>query len=810
MSRTRPKLTTAALLAAPFLLAIPTAKAERPVAVYAFPAGGQRGADVAVRVGGLFFHGEAGFTVSGPGVSADPVAREIPRVWFEGPMIYQPASQRSEDYPRDHAAVIRIDSAAVPGIRRWHCRTSQGVTASLPFIVGDLPEIVEAEIDGEPVPVPVKAPVTINGRIFPRQDRDIWEIEAAAGEWITGEVLAKQLGYPIDPSITISDESARPVRADTVTLSGDPRFAFQAPHAGRYRIEVSDGNFSGGQDYIYRLSLRRGPVATALFPLGGKRGDSVALEFFGPALPKPVIQTVALAGAAGGWLPVSHGEGPTFHLQIGDDPEVIENPGKPLSLPLPGVANGRISKGGETDEWILDLKKDQTVQLELFAASLGSRLDSRVSVIDGAGAELAQNDDAAPGNPDSLLVFTAPQDGQFRARVSDRFASRGGPDFAYRLGTRLLDKGDFRLIAATDAITIVRDLPPTGEAAPEPVDPKAKPPNKPRIRGSGLTVNLEPLGAFKSDVMLEVLGLPEGVTVDESGAKIAFARKTTDLHFDAAPDCPLQQGEIRLRGTAEVDGQKIVREVALPLRVGETGGEAIRFAVAPAVPFSFVGEYWVETGYPVGSRLTKTFRLDRGGFDGPLRVELSDRQIRHLQGVSGGPAEIPPGAEQFTYTANLPPRMEMGRTCRVQLMISGEITDIDGTRHRVSYTNQSPEQQMMSIVSEGRLHLTTGATSVRVTPNQKISLSATVKRDPSLAALPLRLELAIPETASDIAFSPVELPPGAESAEIEIGFGPNPGPFLQPLKLRASTVSPDPAKQHETEIELELVSIQQG
>ena len=132
----------AILIASP----LPATRAEPPVAVYAFPAGGQRGTEVPVRIGGLFFHGEADFAITGPGLNADKIVREIPRIWFEGPMIHQPASQRGEDYPRDHAATIRIDQAAPVGTRRWHCRTAQGVTPALPFLVGDLPEVVEQEV----------------------------------------------------------------------------------------------------------------------------------------------------------------------------------------------------------------------------------------------------------------------------------------------------------------------------------------------------------------------------------------------------------------------------------------------------------------------------------------------------------------------------------------------------------------------------------------------------------------------------------------------------------------------------------------
>jgi hypothetical protein len=785
-----------------------SAKAEPPVAVFAFPAGGQRGTEVPLRIGGMFFHGEASFSIDGAGVKAgSEIIKEMPRLWFEGPLIHQPQSQRPEDYPRDHASKIVIEKDAAPGPRRWHCRTSQGVTASLPFIVGDLPEIVEAEQDGQAVPVSVKAPLTINGRVFPRQDRDVWEIEAAAGEWISGEVVARRLGNPLEPDLQVSTEHGDPVKFDKTVIGGDPRFSFHAPKAGRYRVEIGDGNYSGGPHYIYRLTLRHGPVPVAVYPMGGKRGAQTALESTGPGLEKPVAQTATLP-ATGDWHAVSDGNGAHFLLPLGDDPEILESPSGGGTLTLPGVANGRILKPGEQDDWTATLTKGQSLELEVFAARLGSRLDARLTILDAEDKELAANDDAAPNQPDSRLVFTAPADGAYRVRLADRFTSRAGHDFGYRLHSRLAGDADFRLVLGGESLNLARAPEPNGEPEPPAVDAKGKPLKKPRPRGSGIVVNLEPVGAFKSDVMLEIEGLPEGVTLDDTSAKLAFAKKTTELFFDATPATLIQNREIKVRGTAEIDGQKVTREATLPFRFGEPAGSSIRFAVTPAVPFSFIGEYWVETGYPIGSRLTKSFRLERGGHTGPLLVEMSDRQIRHLQGVTAAAATLAPDvADRFSYTVTLPPRMEFGRTSRVQLMISGEIVDHDGRKHRVSYTNAQPEQQMMSIVSEGRISLTTESLTVRATPGATVRLPVIVKRDRSLVELPIRLVAQIPATATDLAIAPIDLSPGQEKAEIEFRFGAQPGPFLESVKLRAATVTDDPKLQHEAEIELEMVPV---
>src|SRR4051812_24619391 len=91
------------------LLILPAvASPNPPVASYIFPSGGQRGTKVNVRVGGLFLHQECGFEMLGKGVVAPARLQRTNTVWFEGPILPLPDSQRQEDYPRDMAGSFSI------------------------------------------------------------------------------------------------------------------------------------------------------------------------------------------------------------------------------------------------------------------------------------------------------------------------------------------------------------------------------------------------------------------------------------------------------------------------------------------------------------------------------------------------------------------------------------------------------------------------------------------------------------------------------------------------------------------------------
>ncbi|HTU19028.1 MAG TPA: PPC domain-containing protein [Gemmataceae bacterium] len=229
--------------------------ANPPVASYIFPAGGQRGTTVKVRVGGLYLYKSCPFELLGVGVDASKQLHPMPTLWFEGPVLPLPASQQKEDYPRDMAGEIRIAADAVPGARRGRLWTAEGAAGGLRFVVGELPEIVEQEIDGDPIPVDVKLPVTINGRIFPREDVDDWTFHARKGQVITAAVCASPLGSPLDSLLEVFDPHGRKIAENDDADTNDSRLRFTAVEEGKYRLRIRDVNQQGGPAYVYRLTI---------------------------------------------------------------------------------------------------------------------------------------------------------------------------------------------------------------------------------------------------------------------------------------------------------------------------------------------------------------------------------------------------------------------------------------------------------------------------------------------------------------------------------------------------------------------------
>src|SRR4051794_24579548 len=107
------------------LLIAGAARAETPTAAFVFPAGGQRGTAVKVRVGGLNLFERAGWEIGGKGLALSKELLRAPTRWFEGPTLPLPDSQRQEDYPQDMAGEVKVAADAPLGARKLRLWTSE-------------------------------------------------------------------------------------------------------------------------------------------------------------------------------------------------------------------------------------------------------------------------------------------------------------------------------------------------------------------------------------------------------------------------------------------------------------------------------------------------------------------------------------------------------------------------------------------------------------------------------------------------------------------------------------------------------------
>ncbi len=726
--------------------------AETPSAAYIFPAGARRGTAVDVRIGGHFLHDKAEFLLHGAGVEAtSPIAR-AETTWFEGPILLLPASQQKEDYPKDYGSRVTVTADASLGIRRWHCVTSQGITAGMKFVVGDLPEILEDETARSATSVTL--PVTINGRIFPREDADDWAFEAHAGQVVTCEVNAARIGSGLDSRLEVRDPSGRVIAENSDAFGADSFVRFTAPADGRYVVRIHDVRFDGLQHFVYRLTISAGPWLDSVFPLGGQRGAKTTLQLVGANLPNDRAELLipngdsvtGLQSLRGLPLVLGGDAVNTANFETDDLTEHLETEradGEVAGrVTLPCVLNGVIARAGEADSWILTGKKGDVCQFDLRASRLGSELDGVLTLLDAKGNTLGSADDLASGQTDAVLNVTLPVDGDFTLKVQDRISSRGGPQFGYRVRITDPRTGSLRLTTPLDAITLVRG----GEV---------------RIK-----VLAERPNGFDEEVTLEIEGLPEGVAV--TGNKLGKGQAQVDVALKAEATAKLLTSRLRIVGkwkAGEVE-RSVATEVAQAS--GEPQVSELLLRIGLPTPFKLKGIF--ETKYvPRGSVFTRRFRVERNGFTGPMWAELADRQARYLQGVTGPRIAITADATEFEYPFTLPSWMEVGRTSRSCVAVFGEIEEPDGTRHVVSHTSQNQDDQAIVLVEPNRLSLETSRNSIRWTPGGEARIPVRISRSSNLRGV-VRVEPRWPRGLIGVQCEAIEVPDGVTTGEVLVRF----------------------------------------
>jgi hypothetical protein len=532
---------------------------------------------------------------------------------------------------------------------------------------------------------------------------------------------------------------------------------FIAPADGECQVRIHDVRFQGGQAYVYRLTITADPYVERFFPLGGKRGSTIKLELAGQGVPESIaVNLPSIPGSDFLYQPsLTRRAQQGLLLELDDLPEYLDKQ-KPVFLPA--IFNGRIEKSGNVDSWTWTAKKGDAFVFDLRAARLGSPLDGLMTIHDASGKELTRGE-STPGQPDALVTFTVPADGTYSVQVRDRFRSRGGPEFSYRLRADRPPTADFQLWFPTDALTVNR-------------------------KGVGkLRINVQRHGKLNESIALTADGLPAGVTI--SGTTIPSGQNGVDLVFKADDKAAIGISHLTITGTVKVNGKEISRKAKLIVPRGAPALDNVLLSVALPTPFKIKGEYIMGFA-PRGTIHKRKYKIERGGYTGPIVVSLADRQARHLQGANGPTIIVPPGQSEFTYEVTLPPWMETGRTSRVCVMGVGVIKEADGKRHQVSFSSVNQNEQLVAVVGPGKLALELERTTLTVQPGKTLFVPVRIKRGQGVEG-EAKLELVVPAHIKGLNGEVSTIAKGKEEGRLAIRCGTDArGPFNMPVIVRAT------------------------
>lgn len=520
-----------------FLSLIGSALAAPPDVTSLFPAGAQQGTSVKVTLQGKL----------GDGTN---------RVWCNQPGVSVTLPEKSGPI------TVTVAPDTQPGVSWLRFYNDEGAAGLRPFVIGTCHEVneVEPNDDASKAEPLSELPLVVNGQHGKSGDADVFAFALRQGQAVVASLMANRtIGSPQDAVLQILGPNGFVLEQNEDDQGFDPQLSFVAPADGIYSVRTwafpatpdSSIRLFGSPACVYRLLVTTGPFIDHVLPSAVQAGVSQRIRLRGWNLPQTELDLIPPVSAIDrpfdwpleGW---QHRLPATVLIQS-ESTAVEAEPNslmQPQVLPLPVCVTGEISQPRDVDAFQFSAAKGQRLRCEVVARDAGSPLDPVLRIYDSTGKKLQEADDDGKQSADPDIEFVAPADGEYRATVTDRFLHHGERLF-YRLSIAP-PKPDFSLSVAADAFQLG-----AGKELEIPV-----------------TVNRQ--GGFSEEILVQVVGLPAGVTAEPV---------TSETKGDRAKSVKLK---------LKSDGQAVY---AGPLQiVGRPGGSMIRERVATVSLKSFQAE----------------------------------------------------------------------------------------------------------------------------------------------------------------------------------------------------------------------------
>ena len=458
---------------------------------------------------------------------------------------------------------VEVTSNAPLGLYGLRLATRSGLSNVHLFLVDELPvtrrkigepagvsprtEQAERDVRGQtptgsPEVIAAKLPTCITANCRPAAI-DRYAIEVANGQRVAFEVIGSRFGKDYDPLVRIRDAKGKLVAEcdNSVGLFFDCRFAHTFAEAGIFVVEVRDSRFEGHPTWHYVLRMGDFPEARVSVPSAVRIGEPTTLMFpqvaglqlpvqFAPDRPlESLFHEVRLSpSGAATWVPLTITDLPTAaEVEPNDTIETATI----VAAKAPAMLNGVLGKPGDVDWFAFELAKDQKLNIQGFARTIGSAADLELVMFDADGREVRRVDDTELD--EASFSFNAGKAGLYRLQVRD-IARDGGPEFAYRIEVRA-GGPQFQLLAEAADVTV-----PQGTYQP-----------------LALKVTRT---EFKGEIQLELRGAPHGVTLQPN---VIPADAVEFLgQIIAAPTVAEGLFTLQVVGTATVEGAPPLQAIA--------------------------------------------------------------------------------------------------------------------------------------------------------------------------------------------------------------------------------------------------------
>ncbi|HXG12681.1 MAG TPA: PPC domain-containing protein [Gemmataceae bacterium] len=552
------------------------------------PAGGKAGTVVEVAFAGTDLEEPQTLLFSHPAIQAEPIVTPPPPPDPKKPAPMPPAKPTVSKFKVTIPADVPVGLHDARLVGRW------GISNPRAFVVGDLNEVLEKEPNNDvPEAQRVELNTTVNGVIAAPTDVDYYVCAGKKGQRVVISCLASTIDSRLLAEIQVYNAKGRLLAANRSYDGGDALTDITVPEDGDYYVRLCQFTHTqGGPEFFYRLSISTAPWIDAIHPCVVEPGKPAQLTVYGRNLPGGQLDPAAVIDGrvlekavvtvnvptepaarerldySGRVPPPAAGlNGFAYHLrnQAGSSnpflltfaraPVVLDNEKNDTAdsaqeITLPCEIAGRVEKKRDRDWYVFQAKKGEVYNIELLAERLGSSADMYFVLRNAtANQDLVEADDTPETislklftrtSDPAVYRFTVPADGKYHLLVASRNANLlAGPHHYYRVRITP-EQPDFQLVVMPPS-----DFAPDGCCVRQ---------------GSNqfYTVYAWRQDGFNGEIALTVEGLPAGVTCPPQ--VLGTGLRQTTLVVSAAADAPPWAGEIKVRGTATIRGQTVVRE----------------------------------------------------------------------------------------------------------------------------------------------------------------------------------------------------------------------------------------------------------
>jgi len=295
--------------------------------------------------------------------------------------------------PHELKLKVTVPEGVGPGQKFLFCRTPLGLAEGASFFVlpnGDVGE-VEPNNASEEAQL-VAWPTVLIGSMNTEGDIDRFKLEVEAGKELVCMLTDLAPGFVLRLLDSAGNELSNSGKFGAHT---DARLGFHFDTAGAYFIEVSHRDFL--KDHGYRLHIGEFPWAYAVSPLGVQAGVPTSVHVKGYNLGGSSEMQISPPKDARPWTTIAlplpdyaNNPVPSVRLAVAKYPVLSESEPNNATEQVGAISamqtvDGVLMEDGDVDLYRFSAQAGQSILFDVFAARLGSELDSVIDILDAQG-----------------------------------------------------------------------------------------------------------------------------------------------------------------------------------------------------------------------------------------------------------------------------------------------------------------------------------------------------------------------------------------------------------------------------------------